>query len=104
VCVFVCTLAACGVQATCTVLGLTPLDFGLLKRANLLFLLPRSPFGREPLYLQKEREWENSTVKNLVEIDLLHHQFSHRQQVVNKTDTSIHKSRNKHELYGRYSI
>ncbi len=54
--VYVYTLAACGVQATCTVLGLTPLDLGLLKSANLLFLLPRSPLGREPLYLQKESE------------------------------------------------
>lgn len=43
-------LAACAVQAACTVLGLTPLALGLLDRLKRLFLLPRSPLGREPLY------------------------------------------------------
>lgn len=39
----------------CTALGLTPLALVLLYSANLLFRLPRSPLGREPLYLlQKE--------------------------------------------------
>lgn len=45
------TLLACGVLIMCTVLGLTPLALVLLYSANLLFLLPRSPLGREPLYL-----------------------------------------------------
>lgn len=45
------TLLACGVLMMCTVLGLTPLALVLLYRANLLFRLPRSPLGREPLYL-----------------------------------------------------
>lgn len=34
----------------CTVLGFTPFALGLLNKANLLFLLPLSPFGRDPLY------------------------------------------------------
>lgn len=34
-------------------LGLTPLALVLLKSANLLFRLPRSPLGREPLYLSQ---------------------------------------------------
>lgn len=45
------TLLACGVLMMCTVLGLTPLALVLLYSANLLFRLPRSPLGREPLYL-----------------------------------------------------
>lgn len=53
------TLLACGVLMMCTVLGLTPLALVLLYRANLLFRLPRSPLGREPLYLL-QRGWENS--------------------------------------------
>lgn len=52
------TLLACGVFMMCTVLGLTPLALVLLYRANLLFRLPRSPLGREPLYLL-ERGREN---------------------------------------------
>lgn len=36
-------------------LGLTPLALVLLYRANLLFRLPRSPLGREPLYLSQRR-------------------------------------------------
>lgn len=34
-------------------LGDTPLGLILLYRANLLFRLPRSPLGREPLYLSE---------------------------------------------------
>lgn len=34
-------------------LGLTPLALVLLYSANLLFRLPRSPLGREPLYLSQ---------------------------------------------------
>lgn len=48
-----CTLVAWGVLRTCTVLGDTPLGLILLYRANLLFRLPRSPLGREPLYLSE---------------------------------------------------
>lgn len=51
---FVCacfTLAAWGEQATWTVLGFTPFAFGLLQSAKRLLRLPRSPLGREPLYL-----------------------------------------------------
>lgn len=51
VCVCVRTLAAWGVQAMWTVLGLTPFALGRLKREKRLFRLPRSPFGSEPLYL-----------------------------------------------------
>lgn len=52
------TLLACGVLMMCTVLGLTPLALVLLYSANLLFRLPRSPLGREPLYLlQREEVW-----------------------------------------------
>lgn len=49
----ICTLLAWGVLRMCTVLGLTPLALVLLYRANLLFRLPRSPLGREPLYLSQ---------------------------------------------------
>lgn len=44
----------------CTVLGFTPFALGLLNKANLLFLLPLSPFGRDPLYLSKSTEKEQS--------------------------------------------
>lgn len=54
------TFAAWGVQAMCTVLGFTPFALGLLNKANLLFLLPLSPFGRDPLYLSKSTEKEPS--------------------------------------------
>lgn len=52
------TFAAWGVQAICTVLGFTPFALGLLNKANRLFLLPLSPFGRDPLYLSKSTEKE----------------------------------------------
>lgn len=55
------TFAAWGVQAMCTVLGFTPFALALLNKANLLFLLPRSPFGREPLYLWEKGEWRHYT-------------------------------------------
>lgn len=54
------TFAAWGVQAMCTVLGFTPFALGLLNKANLLFLLPLSPFGRDPLYLPKSTDKESS--------------------------------------------
>jgi hypothetical protein len=38
------------------VLGFTPFALGLLNKANLLFLLPLSPFGRDPLYLMGEKK------------------------------------------------
>lgn len=47
------TLAACGVQDACTVLGLTPLALFLRHRAKRLFRLPLSPLGRAPLHLQE---------------------------------------------------
>lgn len=49
------TLLAWGVLRMCTVLGVTPLALVLLYSANRLFRLPRSPLGREPLYLWRER-------------------------------------------------
>ena len=48
-----CTLLSCGVLRMCTALGLTPLALALRYRAKRLFLRPRSPLGREPLYLER---------------------------------------------------
>lgn len=50
------TLVSCGELRMCTVLGLTPLALALRYRAKRLFLRPRSPLGREPLYLKGDRE------------------------------------------------
>lgn len=37
-------------------LGLTPLALARRYKAKRLFLRPRSPLGREPLYLKEETE------------------------------------------------
>lgn len=73
------TFAACGVQAMCTVLGFTPFALGLLNKANLLFLLPLSPFGRDPLYLSKstEKEQSPSLLYYLVSHEIQTHKNSH---------------------------
>lgn len=48
-------------------LGRTPLALVLLYSANLLFRLPRSPLGREPLYLQQRKGDRKFTVSILIE-------------------------------------
>lgn len=57
------TLVSCGELRMCTVLGLTPLALALRYRAKRLFLRPRSPLGREPLYLKGDRQ-ERHRVEN----------------------------------------
>lgn len=50
------TLVSWGELRMCTVLGLTPLALALRYKAKRLFLRPRSPLGREPLYLKADRQ------------------------------------------------
>lgn len=54
------TLLSCGVLRMCTALGLTPLALALRYRAKRLFLRPRSPLGRQPLYLRKSKKNKKS--------------------------------------------
>lgn len=58
------TLVSCGELRMCTVLGLTPLALALRYRAKRLFLRPRSPLGREPLYLRGDEGTGGDRVDN----------------------------------------
>lgn len=58
------TLLSCGVLRMCTALGLTPLALALRYRAKRLFLRPRSPLGREPLYLEEEHNMHRMNKKD----------------------------------------